>query len=146
VVGCDTVVADAEIGFGGIVFALGPDTMLCLDYSALLRIPHDAVAWQWSDGSIDSTLLVGAGSWDLRVIDSAGCITSDTRTVTAFDCDCPVFVPNAFTPNADGINEGFKPIHQCAMRAYALRLFDRWGSRGVAYRGPARSMGRYAGR
>ncbi len=42
------------------------------------------------------------------------------------DCDCPVYVPNAFTPDGDQINEVFKPYFDCD-RNYRLSVFNRWG-------------------
>ncbi len=38
------------------------------------------------------------------------------------------FMPNAFTPNKDGLNESFKPITNWNLvEAYQLRIFNRWG-------------------
>ena len=128
ILGCDTLDATAEVGFGGASFDLGPDTLLCLDDSLLLRIPEGIDAWIWSDGSADSTLLVNAGTWSLTVSDSSGCFTTDERIVSTADCSCAVYIPNAFTPNADGINDVFLPVQQCALRSYSLSLFDRWGT------------------
>jgi gliding motility-associated-like protein len=37
-----------------------------------------------------------------------------------------VFIPNAFSPNGDGINDYYKPI--CAgLNAYIFEIYDRWG-------------------
>ena len=40
-----------------------------------------------------------------------------------------VFVPNAFTPNNDDINEGFLPIfnRDHGIENYSFMVFDRWG-------------------
>ena len=39
-----------------------------------------------------------------------------------------IFVPNAFTPDGDDINEGFKPIvGGVDLRYYHFDIFDRWG-------------------
>ncbi|MEM7103556.1 MAG: gliding motility-associated C-terminal domain-containing protein, partial [Bacteroidota bacterium] len=47
-----------------------------------------------------------------------------------FSClECDVYVPNAFTPNFDGINDYFKPFeHDCFFLEYQFRVFDRWGN------------------
>jgi gliding motility-associated-like protein len=40
-----------------------------------------------------------------------------------------IYIPNAFTPNEDGINEGFKPIHVGIVdEDYSFMIFDRWGN------------------
>lgn len=70
---------------------------------------------------------MSAGIWSLTVSDTTGCISTDARIVTTADCSCAVYIPNAFTPNADGINDVFVPVQQCALRSYSLSLFDRWG-------------------
>jgi gliding motility-associated-like protein len=38
-----------------------------------------------------------------------------------------VWSPTAFTPNGDGGNEGFRPV-ATGIRAYRLRILDRWGN------------------
>ncbi len=39
-----------------------------------------------------------------------------------------VYVPNAFTPDNDGINESFLPIVSgVSIKDYSLKTFDRWG-------------------
>jgi gliding motility-associated-like protein len=43
--------------------------------------------------------------------------------------DIKVFIPNAFTPNADGLNDVFKPvISGSEIEEYKLRILDRTGS------------------
>ncbi len=40
-----------------------------------------------------------------------------------------LLVPNAFTPNGDGLNDLFKPIIRCPTVTYLLRIYNRWGQR-----------------
>jgi gliding motility-associated-like protein len=42
-------------------------------------------------------------------------------------CDCPVFVPNSFSPNLDGVNELFKPEFDCEPIDYLFTIYNRWG-------------------
>ncbi len=37
-------------------------------------------------------------------------------------------LPNAFSPNNDGINDRFLPVMDCEPEHFELELFDRWGS------------------
>ena len=48
--------------------------------------------------------------------------------VTIEDCSCTPFVPDAFTPNNDGINDTFQAYSNCLSGNYELRIFDRWGN------------------
>jgi len=41
-----------------------------------------------------------------------------------------VYIPNAFTPNSDGLNEVFKPEISCfeTLKSYKMHVYDRWGN------------------
>lgn len=43
--------------------------------------------------------------------------------------DCPLFIPNAFTPNGDGNNDkfGIKVNPNCHPIKFNMKIFDRWG-------------------
>lgn len=42
---------------------------------------------------------------------------------------CPLYIPNAFTPNGDYINDYFqiRISENCEMVKFNLQVFDRWG-------------------
>jgi gliding motility-associated-like protein len=42
-------------------------------------------------------------------------------------CDEDFLMPNAFTPNSDGLNDVFLPIIVKTVTDYDLRIFSRWG-------------------
>jgi gliding motility-associated-like protein len=52
---------------------------------------------------------------------------ADTANVQSDNCACKFYVPNAFTPNNDGLNDVFLPRYQCDFSNYELRVFNRWG-------------------
>jgi gliding motility-associated-like protein len=39
------------------------------------------------------------------------------------------YIPNAFTPNDDGINDRFEIFSSNPLMIESLEIFDRWGSR-----------------
>ncbi len=43
------------------------------------------------------------------------------------DCACKIYVPNAFSPNEDGVNDTFQPYVGCAVTEYDFKIFNRWG-------------------
>jgi len=45
------------------------------------------------------------------------------------DAGCDFMVPNAFTPNNDGINDEFfvKPTQGCEVKNYRIEIFDQYG-------------------
>ena len=52
-------------------------------------------------------------------------------------CDGGIFVPTAFTPNNDGLNDRFSPHPDFSYTIKLLEIFDRWGR--VVYSGGAAS-------
>ena len=42
---------------------------------------------------------------------------------------CPLYIPNAFTPNGDNINDRFelRISENCEAIKFSLQIFDRWG-------------------
>jgi gliding motility-associated-like protein len=58
-----------------------------------------------------------------------GCIDTLTRELVIND-DLLWFIPNAFSPNQDGINELWKPEGSFIdLSDYRLEIYDRWGTR-----------------
>ncbi len=47
--------------------------------------------------------------------------------LTVDNCDCPFYVPNAFTPDGDGINDFFEYGYDCTIIDFSIRIFSRWG-------------------
>ena len=43
---------------------------------------------------------------------------------------CPVFIPNSFSPNGDGINDYFQiyGAHLSGITVVNMSIFDRWGN------------------
>lgn len=121
----DTIdISVAELPF---VF-LGNDSVIC----DRLSIPHTLSldqfeAFDWSDGSMTNTInIFDAGDYSVTVTDSNGCMGSDAVT---FESRCPtnIYVPNAFSPNGDGINDTFD-IQAFDTETFELHIYDRWGN------------------
>lgn len=62
----------------------------------------------------------------LTLRDRRGCLVSDELEISVNDLK-NVFVPNVFSPNADGINDTFY-IQGKAGQIECFRIFDRWGN------------------
>jgi gliding motility-associated-like protein len=106
---------------------IGRDTTLCIGEEFLLHVKTNANEFAWQDGSTARTYLVG-DSGMYQVIAHNGC-GYDTAAVhiNRKTCTCELTLPNAFTPNQDGLNDTFRPLHPCDMTEYLLRIFDRYG-------------------
>ena len=103
----------------------------CFEYNTpfMIDIPTDAsIAWDGFENRADSTLLVtkdGTYYADLSIYPQC----SITVSVDVEDfCPMTFYVPNAFTPNKDGINETFEP-KMYNIVTYQIIIYNRWGER-----------------
>lgn len=62
----------------------------------------------------------------LFAYDQFGCIKFADAQIDVRDAFF-VYVPNAITPDGDGLNEIFKPVFSYTPQEYLLQIFDRWG-------------------
>jgi gliding motility-associated-like protein len=113
-------------------FALGNDTTICQPSSVRVNAKWPGVSYLWQDGSEKSFYdVTETGNYSVQVTDQYGCIRKDSIEVTIQNCDvCDLNVPNAFTPNNDGLNDVFKVLPKCkyvALQTYKLRIYNRWG-------------------
>lgn len=58
-----------------------------------------------------------------------GCIGTDTITIVQYFGDSKIFMPNAFSPNEDGLNEDIKPVILCDFKLQIFTIYNRWGQR-----------------
>ena len=63
----------------------------------------------------------------LTVRDSIGCFGRDTITVRVFRLAAGLYVPTAFTPNGNGVNDVFRPIALGIRSLQYFRVYNRWG-------------------
>jgi gliding motility-associated-like protein len=109
------------------VIDLGSDTTICPG-SEIKLSPGIFSAYQWQDGSSDSTLLINkSGLYFIEAANSSGCIAADTIVITE-DCLNDILFPSAFTPDGDNINEVFLPAGTLAEK-FSLMIFNRWGEK-----------------
>lgn len=108
---------------------LGYDTTLCQGTTLTLDATTSNAIYLWQDNSSNSTFIVAQqGTYWVEVNNSCG-ITSDTITILFKYCDCNIYIPNAFSPNGDNINDKFFPILHCAYSEYNFLIFNRWGEK-----------------
>jgi gliding motility-associated-like protein len=69
------------------------------------------------------------GQYILTVNADGPCVIPDQLNLSLSSMEAGLFVPNAFTPNGDNINDIFLPIIFCEeLQYYHLEIFDRWGN------------------
>lgn len=102
------------------------DKLFCVD-TLTFQSPLENATYLWQDGSTAGTRILQApGRYLLKA----------TTCRTEFDinieidlgvCPCNYYIPNAFSPNGDGVNDLFQAFATCAFTNYDLQIFNRWG-------------------
>jgi gliding motility-associated-like protein len=105
---------------------LGPDTAFCaIEGRPLLDAGPGLNYLWWPSGLTSRTLQVDTpGTYAVTVMDADGCLATDT--VNLVDNCLRVFLPSAFSPNADGLNDAFTWAFT-QVESPILRIYDRWG-------------------
>ena len=81
----------------------------------------------WNTGDTTHEIQINdEGLYSVYVTSGQDCKSADSVTVlwgqSAF------YLPNAFTPNGDGLNDEFKPVQKYDfVNTYHLSIFSRWG-------------------
>lgn len=110
---------------------LRPDTILCREVLYPLTLSDTSgYDYLWQDNSNASSFEVFEdGEYYVVASNQCGSV-SDTVTVTYGSCNCDFFLPKAFTPNGDGLNDRYRPLFNCdSLQSYNLEIFDRYGGR-----------------
>ena len=107
---------------------LSPDTPICI-YSSLQLAPTRSFSkYLWSSGGSTREIKINQpGSYSLQVWDEHGCTGRDTIVFSPKECMEGVFVPNAFTPNGDALNDLFKPQVFGRVENYQFTVYNRYG-------------------
>mgnify|MGYP001172249013 FL=1 len=91
--------------------------------------------WNFGDGSPDISNVVdpthvydvsGSYTISLTTEDIYGCFDTYEQTIDVTK-GYEIILPNAFTPNGDGINETIRPVYNC-MTEVQMSIYDTWGS------------------
>jgi gliding motility-associated-like protein len=107
---------------------------------AIINQPHvlkarqfgDSISWSpgtWLNVRTSYTPIFKGPSEQLYTIEirtNSGCITVDTQLVKTVK-QAEMYVPTAFTPNNDGINDFLRPILRGIKEVHYFRIFNRWG-------------------
>jgi gliding motility-associated-like protein len=112
--------------------SLGPDTVNLCDAggSYTLDAMNPGASYLWSTGATTKSIVVTSpGMYSVTVTGPCGIATDQ---IVVEDCDknydsCTVYVPNAFTPNSDGINDLFSPFSNCGFDYFECSIYNRWG-------------------
>ncbi len=107
---------------------LGNDS--CLTQSATVKLfatpGYEKYYWQNSTiAGADSFTISMPGKYSVRVSNTCG---TKTDSITIFNqCDYPVYMPSAFTPNNDGLNDYYGISSMNKNWFISFKIYNRWG-------------------
>lgn len=111
----------------------GCDHILALELSVFGE-KYDTIEVSILDGEvieIGGATFQNEGEYPLTLTSSLGCDSLLLLKLSKFN----VYIPNAFSPNNDGVNDTFYPfVSADEVISYDMQIFDRWGN--LIFRGP----------
>ncbi len=96
---------------------------------------NDIIKWRWSGGADLSCIacsdpiarIVNDETIICTATNRYGCISADTIRFKTFCPNTEVFLPNAFTPDGDGVNDLFFVQARGISSVKSMRIYSRWG-------------------
>ncbi len=90
--------------------------------------------WYFGDGNMSNLInpyhsYTQIGEYDVLLVTETehGCIDSVKHHITVQN-EFTLYIPTAFSPDGDGINDGFKAVgHGIDIDNYYIAVYDRWG-------------------
>lgn len=116
---------------------LPTDTLVCEKKLATIGVPYNPLYFYlWNTQQTTSFIVADtSGLYTLQVKNNCGDVSKSIQ-VTYENCDKCLFIPNAFTPNNDGLNDEFEVKTVCPIEFYNLKIYNRWGQKIAEYDSP----------
>jgi gliding motility-associated-like protein len=118
--------------------SLGPDITGLVGQTVTLRADAQntsAITWFPPEGLSCNLcyqtqhVIAGNKTYVVIVSNELNCTATDTINIIAACKGQPVYLPNTFTPNADGANDRFYPHGPPLVPVSAFMIYDRWGEK-----------------
>lgn len=109
-------------------FTLGNDRGICPGMTILLQPQIEQGAqllYNWNNILHDSSLKVTQpGLYSLTLANNCGAYSDE---INIYKGGCAIYVPGAFSPNGDGVNDVLKAFYGENVTAFDFRIHNRWG-------------------
>jgi gliding motility-associated-like protein len=109
------------------------DTLLCrlqsmeITLHAQSNIPG---SYAWNTGATGDSITVDqSGLYVFTQTNECGAFSDSVNVIFNEQCDCRPFIPNAFSPNGDGLNDVLSVRSICQTSVYFMSIYNRYGQR-----------------
>ena len=106
------------------IIDLGRDSIVCENDEFMLDAGNPGAKYLWSTGEETQRIAIKKGGKYWVQVSGGDCYASDT--VTYYPCRAKIFVPNAFTPDGDHLNDTLH-IYGTDIFDARLTITNRWG-------------------
>jgi gliding motility-associated-like protein len=104
------------------------DTSRCEGQFYRIELPE---VWQgdylWTDGSSERIRILTDSGWYSAELSNPCGTASDDFYLRLVDCECHMYLPTAFSPNGDGLNDELVVKTRCELSSFQMEVYDRWG-------------------
>ncbi len=108
------------------VLSIVKDTSICLGQSFVLTpVVNTPVTYQWHDGSnLPAFRVSDSGYYAIKIENRCGSAEQDIIVSAGI---CKIYMPTAFTPNGDNLNETFRVKNPFPAKQFLFKIFNRYG-------------------
>lgn len=131
--GCPKYFASFKLPVGK--YCLGDTLVFVAKDTVLGRQTIASWAWDFGNGTAATGqtgvgLFKDAGTYNvqLAVKTDLDCAADTTQSIVVVDCEKSIFIPNAFTPNGDGLNDELR-VYGSGIHSISLMIFNQWGEK-----------------
>lgn len=118
--------------------SLGPDVTMAIGEFLTLRptvTNGPIISWLWSPGNTLTCTSCSEPTAEIKwnttyrvtVRNEANCLATDSINIRTICPNSTVYIPNAFTPDGDGVNDVFMIQGKNIYVVKSFRVFNRWG-------------------
>jgi len=118
-------------------FSMASDELSIIEPMAMFtnECSGNTIGWWWDFGDATTSTASSPthtyaqqGTYNVRLIAESfgGCMDTTIQPLEVVP-EFTVFIPTAFTPNGDGINEVFY-VYGAEITSFNMKMFDRWGN------------------
>ena len=108
---------------------LPADMVVCSYDMPVLTSKVTFSSYRWNDQSTGASLAVAQpGLYWLQARDENNCTVTDSVFIQTKTCPPQgAYIPNAFSPNSNGVNDIFKPLMYGKVKSYRFTVYTRYG-------------------